>query len=397
MQGGGGDTATLANILGMGIEAAKRKRIVIIRAVKRKMIHPSLTKLYKRNHRQLWYHRLPVTMFTDTMYSTIFSRQGNKAAQVFCTDFGFVSAFPMKKESKAHDVLSLLFHKDDVPNVMVMDGAKSQVEGEFRRKPCDAGWHIKQTEPHIQSSNKGEGGVRELKRGVGRQIIRSACPKQLWDDCIIREAYVRSHTSIDIFGVGGKVPERKVKGETVDISTIAEYAWYEWVKFWDTAAKFPVSKIQIGRDLGAATVIGPAVAHMILKKNGQVMYRISVRSLTPDKIQSPEVAWIMPLKRNIDFQWMKLISKMTSSLGSCSFLAFNDWSDQIDHDSQHWHIVCRDFIKMTVAHENRKREKDGIDHDVVAVEKCSLALKQIKEGNIWVQLTSLTAGLQCAC
>jgi hypothetical protein len=76
---------------------------------------------------------------------------------------------------------------------MVMDGAKAQVEGEFRRKLCDAGCHIKQTEPHKQSSNMGEGAVHELKKGVGRQMMRSGCPKRLWYDCIIREAYARSH------------------------------------------------------------------------------------------------------------------------------------------------------------------------------------------------------------
>jgi hypothetical protein len=95
---------------------------------------------------------------------------------------------------------------------MVLDGAKAQTEGEFRRKLRDAGCHINQTEPHTQSSNMGEGGVRELKRGVGRQMLRSGCPKRLWYDFIIREAYVRSHTSLDIFGLGGQVPESKVKG-----------------------------------------------------------------------------------------------------------------------------------------------------------------------------------------
>jgi hypothetical protein len=171
--------------------------------------------------------------------------------------------------------------------VMVMDGSKAQVEGEFIRKLRFAGCHIKQTEPHTQSSNMGEGGVRELKRGVGRQMLQSGFPKRFWYDCIIREAYVRSHTSLDSFGLEGQVPERKFKGETVDISTISEYAWYEWVKFRDTAAKFPVSKIQFGRYLGAVVDIGPAMARKILKKNGSVMYRTSVRPLTPDEIQSP--------------------------------------------------------------------------------------------------------------
>jgi hypothetical protein len=168
-----------------------------------------------------------------------------------------------------------------------MDGAKAQVEGEFRRKLCDAGCHIKQTEPHTQSSNMGEGAVRELKKGVGRQMLRSGCPRPFWDDCIIREAYVRSHTSLEIYGVEGQAPESKVKCETVGISTIAEYAWYEWVKFWDTVAKFPVSKIPLGRDLGPTIDIGPAMTHKILNQNGSIMYRSSVRPLTQYEIQSP--------------------------------------------------------------------------------------------------------------
>jgi hypothetical protein len=96
--------------------------------------------------------------------------------------------------------------------VMVVDGAKAQTEGEFRRKLCDAGCHIKQTEPHTQSSSIGEGGVRELKRGVGRQMLLSGCPKRIWDDCIIREAYVRSHTSLDIFGLEGQVTLKQSQG-----------------------------------------------------------------------------------------------------------------------------------------------------------------------------------------
>jgi hypothetical protein len=85
------------------------------------MIHPSLTKMYKTNDRHLRYRHLPVTMYTDTMFSTILSRQDNKAAQIICTGFGFVRASPLKKEKEAHEALSLLFHRDGVPNVMVMD------------------------------------------------------------------------------------------------------------------------------------------------------------------------------------------------------------------------------------------------------------------------------------
>jgi hypothetical protein len=104
---------------------------------------------------------------------------------------------------------------------------------------------------------------------------------------MIREAYVRSQISLDIFGLEGQLPKIKVKGEEVDISTISEYAWYEWAKSRDTAATLPVSKIQLGRDLGTAIDIGPVMVRKILKKNRIMVYRKSVRSLTPYEIQSP--------------------------------------------------------------------------------------------------------------
>jgi hypothetical protein len=125
----GVDAATLANNWGIGIEAAKRTHLMTTQRRIIQMIHPNLTKRYKTNDRQLRYRRLPVTMFTDAMYSTILSRQGNKAAQVFCTEFGFARAFHTKKENKAHGSLSLLFHRDGVLIVMVMDGSNTQVEG----------------------------------------------------------------------------------------------------------------------------------------------------------------------------------------------------------------------------------------------------------------------------
>jgi hypothetical protein len=128
------DAANLANNWGIGIEAATRTRLVTTQRGIIIMIHPSLTKRNKTNDRQLRYRRLPVIMYTDTMYSTILSRQMNKAAQIFTTGFGFVRALTMKKESEAHEALSLLFHRYGVPNVMVMGGAKAQFEGGIQEK-----------------------------------------------------------------------------------------------------------------------------------------------------------------------------------------------------------------------------------------------------------------------
>jgi hypothetical protein len=117
----GVDATTLANSWGIGIEAAERTRLVTTKREIRRMIHPSLNNMYKKNDRQIKYRSLPVTMYTGTMFSTILSRQNNKAAQIFCTDFGFERAFPLKKEKEANEYLSMLFHRDRDPNIMVMD------------------------------------------------------------------------------------------------------------------------------------------------------------------------------------------------------------------------------------------------------------------------------------
>jgi hypothetical protein len=71
----GVDAETLAKNWGIGIEAAKRTCLVNTQRGIRRMIRPSLTKWYNTKDRHIRYRRLSVTMFTDTMYSTILSRQ----------------------------------------------------------------------------------------------------------------------------------------------------------------------------------------------------------------------------------------------------------------------------------------------------------------------------------
>jgi hypothetical protein len=119
-------------------------------------------------------------------------------------------------------------------------------------------------------------------------MVRSGAPKRLLDDCLVREAYVRSSTALDIFSLEGQVPDTIMKGQTSDISPLVEYAWYAWVKFRDTGQGFPDSKEWFGRDIGPAIDIGPSISRKVLKINGEVMFRVSVRGLTLDEMQIPD-------------------------------------------------------------------------------------------------------------
>jgi hypothetical protein len=107
-------------------------------------------------------------------------------------------------------------------------------------------------------------------------MVRSKAPKRLWDHCVERQAYIRSCTANDVYALNGQVPETIVSGETADISAIAEFQWYEWVKFRDTSVSFPEDAMILGRDLGPAIDIGPAHTRKILKANGQIVYHSTV-------------------------------------------------------------------------------------------------------------------------
>lgn len=277
------DAETLSRNWSIGIETARRTLGVTTQRGIRTVLHPSLSRRFRTNDRQLRYRRLPITCFTDTMFSTVKSRNGNTCGQVYCDQSGWCRFHPMKRKGLAHESLSLLHQRDGVPNVMVMDNSKEQVQGLFRKKCRDAGTHVRPLEPYTPWANAAEGAIRELKRGVGQDMFRSGAPKRLWDYCAVRRAYIRSFTAHDIYSLEGNVPEAKVLGESPDITPWALFKWYEWVKFRDAAAPDPSDKYVLGRDLGPAIDYGPALCRSILKENGEIVIRSTVVPLTPDE------------------------------------------------------------------------------------------------------------------
>jgi hypothetical protein len=223
------------------------------------------------------------------MFAKVKSKRGNTCAQVYGAEGGWSRFFPMKKKSEAHETLLLLFARDGVPNAMIVDGAKEQVLGDFKRKVRQADCHLKQTEPYTPWSNAAEGTIRELKRGVARKMLHCSAPKCLWDDCAELESLIRSHTAHNIFLLKGEVPETLINGQTADISEIAEFKWYEWVYFHDKIVQWPADKEVLGRYLGPAVDIGPAMAAKILKQNGQMVVRSTLRPLTKDEMMKPDM------------------------------------------------------------------------------------------------------------
>ena len=195
----------------------------------------------------------------------------------------------MARKSDCHEALSLLFQRDGVPPRMICDGASEMTgrKSRFYQKLKDAHCHLRETEPYSPWQNSAEREIRELKKGSGRKSVASDSPIRLWDHCLELESFIRSHTAHDIFKLDGRVPETIVSGETADISPFCEFGWWDWVMFRDNGVAFPEDKMVLGKYLGPSIDVGPAMTAKIMKANGEVVDRSTLRSLTPEEENDP--------------------------------------------------------------------------------------------------------------
>jgi hypothetical protein len=99
-----------------------------------------------------------------------------------------------------------------------------------------------------------------------------------------RRALIFQITAKKLFQLNGTNPHTSTFGTEADISHICQYAWYKWVYYRDAKTSFPYQKERLGRCLGPAKNEGNAMAQWILKENGKVMPRRTLRRLTPAEL-----------------------------------------------------------------------------------------------------------------
>ena len=285
------DAPTLAKRWNIPLDkAASTVRRTTQRGV-RDVSNPMKRVRYPTNDRMLRYNRLPHDLFSDTMFAGTPSSRKNMCAQVFCTSYGWCRAYPMKSKGEAHKALSKVFKQVGVPTNLITDNAwEVTKQAKFTQKCKDAVCHQRTSEPHSQWQDLAEGCIRELKRKTSRDMIGQGSPKPLWDYCLELQSRIRSHSALTIYDLDGLVPETKLMGSTADISNLCEFGWYQWVLFVDAPIDWPDDRWVLGRYLGPADDVGSMLTSNILKANGQVVCRTSVRHLTPD--ESKLEGWI---------------------------------------------------------------------------------------------------------
>ena len=71
------------------------------------MLHPSLSRQFRMNDRNLSYFGIAFSVFSDTMFASKLPRMSNQS-QVYAPDLDWTRAFQMASRSEAHETLSLL-------------------------------------------------------------------------------------------------------------------------------------------------------------------------------------------------------------------------------------------------------------------------------------------------
>ncbi|MEL6803179.1 MAG: hypothetical protein AAFO91_05255, partial [Bacteroidota bacterium] len=274
---------TLARRWGIGIETAAKTLAVTTQHGIRNVTTPA-TRRFKTKAPAIRQFKLPGRFYTDTMFGSVKSIRGHKCAQVFTNGEGFDYFLPMKTKGDAPWALQSLVHDYGVPTWITSDNAPELSEGKWAKTVRE--YQIRQTwtEPYSPWQNLCEASIREIKKGIRRFTNRSGSPKRLW--CFLGDWFTgtRRLTAHAMNSLKGRVPAEAVIGQTPDISTYAQFDWYEPVRYIDND-----HDLKTGRCLGPATGVGSGNCFWILPISGRPIVRSTVHSFTSDEKDNPEV------------------------------------------------------------------------------------------------------------
>ena len=77
-----------------------------------------------------------------------------------------------------------------------------------------------------------------------------------------------------------------VTGNTADISELVEFGWYQWIYYRDATTSFTLPEEELIKYLGPSENVGSKMIMWILKQNGKIVYRTTLRTLTDSELAS---------------------------------------------------------------------------------------------------------------
>ena len=248
-----------------------------------------LSRHFSTNDRMLRYRRIKSNFFTDTMFVTKSAKslRGYTMLQLFVSDKGYISVYPMEKKSDFRDCLHLFCKEVGVPEILVVDPSGEQTSKPVRRFCIQVGTTLKLLEESTQWANRAELYVGLLKESIRQDLRKSHCPMILWDYCAQRRALIHNLTPRDLFSTYKQTPYEFQFGIQGDMSNLCNFGWYDWCYYREESNNvFPRQKELLGRVLGPSKNEGNEMAQNILNVHGHVIPRRSVRRLTQAELNS---------------------------------------------------------------------------------------------------------------
>ena len=252
---------------------------------------PTLSRNYGTGDRMLRYKRIDEYFFMDTLFAKKKdgkSTRGHTCCQLFVTDKGFVYVVPMKSKSEVIHAVKQFAKAIGAPEAIIADASKEQTKkNELKQFLNSIGTELRVLEEGTPWANLAELYIGILKEAVRKDMCESDSPMVFWDYCIERRARINNLTAKDNFKLHGTTPHQVTTGDQGDISNLCRYGWYEWCYYREDTATFPHGKQVLGRVLGPALGEGNEMCQRVLKSNGEVVPRRSVRPLQEAEVHSP--------------------------------------------------------------------------------------------------------------
>jgi hypothetical protein len=245
---------------------------------------------------------LRTNVYSDTLFSEHPSSRMFECAQLFVTDHGFCQIYPMCSKSDAPYKLDLFCKTYGLPQILLTDNAPEETKGEWLKVVKQFLLIQHTVEPHSAWQNRAELEIRELKKHFRRIMHRSRCPEAFWCyglqyTCHLRQLMARP-------SLEWRTPYEILTGDTPDCTEYINFDFYSWVKFRDPTSGVS-DDVFLGKWLGVATTVGQAMTYWILKSNGYVIARSTVRPLTDDEIKSTtetdaQQQFLLELKQHVN-------------------------------------------------------------------------------------------------
>ena len=235
-------------------------------------------------HKFRWLSRkqLSISFYTDTFFAQQ-SRAGNTCAQLFISKERFIYCVPMKSKGDAPQALKLFIDDVGIPETIVSDNAPELKSKRWKKYMNMYGIKSRQVHTYSPWQNHAENGVRIVKFRCLKLIETLNIPLVLWDHLLDYVCTLNNKTCHTLLRLQGRTPHEAIIGSTPDISSLVEFAFYDWVWYIRPGEAFPGTKRYLGRWLGPSKQVSSDLSMKVLTYKGKILHTAYVQPVKPEE------------------------------------------------------------------------------------------------------------------